>query len=89
MQEASRRIHQIINLLDKQDKNLKISYTMDEKLFLIDTSYFRELVFNFEHCIHHQAFIRIAIDSLINISLPENFGVSPSTIANRKTICVQ
>ncbi len=82
-------ISQIILQLEKADKKLQSNYLIDEKVILIDTSYNRELAFNLEHCIHHQALIRIAIENLTDMKLPQNFGVSPSTVYYRESLCAQ
>jgi hypothetical protein len=82
-------IAQIIIEIYKADKKLLSSYLIDEKDILVETSYNRELAFNLEHCIHHQAFIRIAIENLTDMKLPQNFGVSPSTVYYREKLCAQ
>jgi hypothetical protein len=82
-------IAQIIVEIYKADKKLLSSYLIDEKDILVETSYNRELAFNLEHCIHHQAFIRIAIENLTDMKLPQNFGVSPSTVYYREKLCAQ
>ncbi len=46
----------------------------------IQSTYFRELVYNLEHAIHHMALIRIAISAVSDIQLHQSFGVAPSTI---------
>lgn len=50
-----------------------------------ETNYFRELLYNLEHCIHHQALIRVALGG---ISVSESFGVAPSTLEYRRQ-CAQ
>lgn len=53
------------------------------------TSYFRELLYNIEHCVHHLAMIRIGMRELdTGITIDENLGVAASTIRN-KNICAQ
>ncbi len=54
----------------------------------IQTNYFRELLYNLEHCIHHQALIKVAVFQLENIKVTENFGIAPSTIEYKKQ-CAQ
>jgi hypothetical protein len=54
----------------------------------IQTNFFRELVYNLEHCIHHMALIRVGIQEFSAIVLPANFGVAPSTIQYQQ-LCVQ
>ncbi len=53
---------------------------------LIPTTLYRELVYNLEHCIHHQATIRIGLRALPQpASLPDSFGVAPSTLQYQST----
>lgn len=54
----------------------------------MQTNFFRELVYNLEHCIHHMALIRVGIQEFSAIELPDNFGVAPSTIQYKKQ-CAQ
>lgn len=50
----------------------------------------RELIYNIEHTIHHLAIVKIALKSTVpDISLPEHFGVAPSTIRHRQEACAQ
>lgn len=52
----------------------------------VESSYCRELIYNIEHCIHHQAFIKTALFSIGKTEIEENFGVAKSTIQYRKKI---
>lgn len=54
----------------------------------IQSNYQRELMYNIEHCIHHQAIIKIAINILGIPYADEHFGVAKSTIAYKKQ-CAQ
>jgi hypothetical protein len=54
----------------------------------MQTNFFRELVYNLEHCIHHMALIRVGIKEFSSTVLPDNFGVAPSTIQYRQ-LCAQ
>ena len=54
----------------------------------IDSNYYRELLYNLEHCIHHQALIKVAVLKNENLKVDANFGVARSTIEYRKQ-CVQ
>ena len=54
----------------------------------IDTNFYREALYNIEHTIHHMALIRVGIKEVSSITLPEYFGVAPSTIQHKKA-CVQ
>lgn len=61
---------------------------IDGLTFRIQSNYYRELLYNLEHCIHHQALIKVAVLQFENVLLNENFGVARSTIEYRKQ-CVQ
>lgn len=86
---AVESINEIINSIDLHDKKIFSIYELDNKNYKIETTYQRELMFNLEHCIHHQALLRIAIEHFTNIELPQNFGVSPSTVFYRNQISAQ
>ncbi len=48
------------------------------------SSFARELQYNFEHIIHHAAIIKIGILTVEpTCVVPSNFGVAPSTVRNR------
>jgi hypothetical protein len=70
--------------LDKETLNTPLSITSDddgENTAAINSSLGRELHYNLEHTIHHAAFIKIGVLSLLpDASLPKTFGVAPSTI---------
>lgn len=68
--------HQII----LPDKDLILFQDQNPETEGIRTTYFRELLYNLEHCVHHQALIRLACLAIPNVSIPENFGVAKSTI---------
>ena len=51
----------------------------------IQSSIGRELYYNFEHCIHHLALIKVGLKIVCpNMELPDHFGFAPSTIQHRK-----
>lgn len=74
--------------LQKENKPLYLEQMIDGLTFRIQSNYYRELLYNLEHCIHHQALIKVAVLQLEDILLNENFGVARSTIAYRSQ-CVQ
>jgi hypothetical protein len=50
----------------------------------VETNYFRELIYNIEHAVHHMAIIKIGIREVApRISLSPEFGVAASTIRHR------
>jgi hypothetical protein len=54
----------------------------------IPTNYYRELAYNLEHTIHHMALIRVGINEVSSVVLPDEFGVAYSTIKHRQQ-CAQ
>jgi uncharacterized damage-inducible protein DinB len=81
----------IINAINKENKHLQLegSFTTSTNEEMdVSTNYYREVIYNLEHTIHHMALIRVGINELGNIDLPKDFGVAPSTI-KYKQLCVQ
>lgn len=85
---ANQSIITIVNQVDKPNKHLQLQQIVDGEELLIDTNYHRELLYNLEHCIHHQALIKVAIIQSSVVTIHENFGVARSTIEYKKQ-CVQ
>lgn len=85
---AIAQIQSIQNGLRNENKNLELQQFIEGEEIRIQSNYFRELLYNLEHCIHHQALIKVAILKFENISVDANFGVARSTIEFRKK-CVQ
>lgn len=87
---ALRLLDEISAELDRPDKTMLLECTYDEDAspVFINTNYFRELIYNLEHTIHHMALIRVGINEVSFIDLPETFGVAPSTIKYKK-LCAQ
>lgn len=74
--------------LEKPNKFIKLSYELDGEENCMDSNYFREVMYNLEHTIHHQALIKVGIKHFSGQEVPESFGVAPSTIQYRKA-CAQ
>jgi len=74
--------------LEKPNKELKVSYELGEDEVFLESNYFREVMYNLEHAIHHHALIKVGINVMTTLELPESFGVAPSTMQHRK-VCVQ
>ena len=82
------QIKEIQNALDKENKKIELQQIVDGEEIRIESNYFRELLYNLEHCIHHQALIKVAILMNGKLEVNENFGVARSTIEYRKK-CAQ
>jgi hypothetical protein len=74
--------------LKKENKIIYLEQIIDGINLRIQSNYYRELLYNLEHCIHHQALIKVAVLQFENILVNENFGVARSTIEYKKQ-CVQ
>jgi hypothetical protein len=85
---AITQINNIIEHLNKENKNLFLKQQIDGRSIEIDSNYSRELLYNFEHCIHHQALIKVGLLQFNSITINENFGIARSTIEYRKQ-CAQ
>jgi hypothetical protein len=78
----------ILDQLEKGNKTLYIHTEWNRNQEAIESNYFRELLFNIDHCVHHQAIIKIAFLHLDKNELEDHFGVSKSTIKFREN-CAQ
>ena len=85
---ALRCITDIKNQLEKENKILVLQQSVDGEEVRIESNYFRELLYNLEHCIHHQALIKVAVLQLDYLQIDPDFGVARSTLEYRKQ-CAQ
>lgn len=74
--------------LERPNKDIQMRYELNGEENRLVSNYYREVMYNLEHAIHHHALIKIGIQQVTDLELPESFGVAPSTIAYRKA-CVQ
>lgn len=82
---ALTQLENIINGIDLPDKTLQFHHQFNENdKMIIQTNYMRELLYNLEHGIHHEALIRVALRHFKTVDVPTDFGVAPSTINYRK-----
>lgn len=82
---ALEQLEKIINGIDLPDKDLEFHHRLNDKdKMVFKTNYVRELLYNLEHGIHHEALIRVALRHFRSVDVPINFGVAPSTINYRK-----
>jgi len=80
---AISQISTIQNQVSKSDKPFLVINTKENYEKSIHSSYQRELLYNLEHCIHHQALIKVAVLHFPHIKLSKQFGVAPSTLQYR------
>jgi hypothetical protein len=74
--------------LQQPDKSVKIFCEYEDNSVCIESNYYREVLYNLEHCIHHQALIKVALLSIKDILIVDSFGVAPSTLQYRQQ-CAQ
>jgi hypothetical protein len=86
--EAISTLKKYLEELNKPNKSLSLVHNCYSTFELLPTNYFRELIYNLEHSIHHQALIKVALQNLRHIKVSESFGIAPSTLEYRKK-CVQ
>lgn len=88
---ATSFLKEIYRNIDKSNKDIFLEaedYCESMETVSIPTNYFRELAYNLEHTIHHMALIRVGINEVSSVRLPDEFGVAYSTVKYRKQ-CVQ
>jgi hypothetical protein len=86
--EAIAVIREIQDSIEREDKILDVVCESHEQPITIHSNYYREVLYNLEHCIHHQALIRVALISSKDVLVSEAFGVAPSTMQYRQQ-CAQ
>lgn len=88
---AIQKLREIGLALDKENAVLNIyaEYANDDgSKQQLSTNYFRELMYNLEHTVHHMALIRVGIHTSARIAVPDDFGVAASTLKYRQQ-CAQ
>lgn len=76
----------------KQDANtplrLEVGYDLKaEECIMVESNYFRELVYNIEHAVHHMAIMKIGIrEAAAYVNLPHDFGVAASTVRHQNSV---
>lgn len=79
---AKQCLSDIVSSIDQPDKSMVLyaNFGTEAKPSMIPTTFYREIVYNIEHAIHHMAIIRIGIAEVSAITLPHEFGVASSTL---------
>jgi len=81
----------IYQCMERPNKEIMLEtedYCDTMQLVSIPSNYYRELAYNLEHTIHHMALIRVGINEVSSVVLPEEFGVAYSTVKYRQQ-CAQ
>ncbi|MBC7867613.1 MAG: DinB family protein [Gloeobacteraceae cyanobacterium ES-bin-316] len=80
---AQSALEELLNLVQKPDRQLKLVVEHTEAAVeptQVNTTYFREVLYNTEHSIHHLALIKVAIIEMKLTMVDDNFGMAYSTI---------
>lgn len=84
---ASEVICDMKDALAKLDSSVELRFETSGGGEVVPTNIARELIYNIEHTTHHLAIIKIGLKLVApEMSLPESFGVAPSTLAYRKKL---
>jgi hypothetical protein len=71
------------------DKSLVLEVAYErtsEDCLRIETNYFRELIYNIEHSVHHMAIMKIGLREVAPyLSIPPDFGIAVSTLRYQET----
>jgi hypothetical protein len=88
---ASSLLKEIYLNIERSNKEIILEaedYCDSMQVVIIPSNYYRELAYNLEHTIHHMALIRVGINEVSSVVLPEEFGVAYSTVKYRQQ-CAQ
>jgi len=80
---ASSLLKDIYQNIERSNKEIVLEaedYCDTTRIVSIPSNYYRELAYNLEHTIHHMALIRVGVNEVSSLVLPEEFGVAYSTV---------
>jgi hypothetical protein len=89
---ARQQLDVITGQIMQPNKRMKLATESDSQE-LVYTSFYREIVYNAEHAVHHLALIKVALREMALEITDDYFGMAPSTIKYQslqsKRKCVQ
>ena len=88
---AKQLLADVLSSVNRENKELKLESWYgdnDPSLVSLHTNYYRELMYNLEHSVHHMALIRVGLKEFSADYISENFGVASSTIRHQQQ-CAQ
>ncbi|RZJ68932.1 DinB family protein [Flavobacterium sp.] len=84
---ALKVISELAKRLGRTNKTMYLNTILNETELRIPTNFERELLYNLEHSIHHQALIKVGLRQL-DMEIEDGFGIAQSTLAYRNQ-CAQ
>lgn len=81
---ATSLLRGVAAFLEYENKQLVLSSEFEETIYMAQTNFHRELLYNLEHAVHHMALLRIGVGAVSTVKLPDEFGVASSTIKYRQ-----
>ena len=83
------QLYFIVNNINRSNKNLLLqSCFVENDVIETETNYYRELAYNIEHTIHHQALIKVGLLEISNMPIGNDFGIAAATLKYRN-VCAQ
>jgi len=76
---ALQQLHLISLQIIQPDKQMHL-VTESDAVNFVSTSFYREVVYNAEHTVHHLALIKVALREMNLNFTGDDFGMAPSTI---------
>ncbi len=85
---AMAELQRLLADVRKDDKQLLITVqqTQETGHLAVSTTYFREIVYNTEHTVHHLALIKVALIEMKLHLENSNFGIAESTIKYKASL---
>jgi uncharacterized membrane protein YphA (DoxX/SURF4 family) len=83
---ALQELSSILKSISLEDKTILLTGSYSSKVTreaTVETTYYREIVYNLEHAVHHMAIIKIGIRESTNVTVPMDFGVAAPTVKYR------
>ncbi|RMG83014.1 MAG: DinB family protein [Bacteroidetes bacterium] len=79
-QKALQALKQIRQSFDKTPEDYPLTVQSEVFQDSYESSFYREWLYVLEHTIHHMAIIKHVLTRVMQIPLPPDFGVAPSTL---------
>lgn len=89
---------QALDLLDQlsrlfasqpQDRPLAVDAAVFEDAQPVNSSFYRELFYAYEHMVHHMALIKVGCFGVADLHFPSNFGLAYATAQHQQAACAQ